>query len=595
MASSLCALALLLAPFGNAPAAGDCTAARQACLSAVRYTARACTEVCRSLPDAQTRRTCRTACRSEGVRDATVCTAVTDPCRLACGVDRDLARASNCESAVRSCRGQARKAHRACRRACQDESDGAGQHACRPQCDRERATAEASCGYGLARAVSAAPELPVLPTGQAADLSLLEAEERAVIAQADARAVDLRSRPLRIWVGEPGAKLTITQTRHSFQFGFATDLGRISSEEDRAWFTKTMASHFSLAVLENDIKWRAVEPRKGERDFADAEELIEWAEDLGMDVKGHTLQWGNGPPLSSTGVPQWLIDRFPRPNLTSLEQAELRELIRQHVLDTVERFRGRLAIWDATNETLQPFTQWFLTRLGPTIVEDVFRWAHQADPSAQLVFNEWIVEVFTGLPGPTAADVRDRVLDLLAAGVPVHALGQQTHFVPGAAFVGVPVDLSQRTHIDDYAIALDTLAEAGLPIHLTETNFIAPEEPEARAAQAEGLMRLWWGHPSVEQIVFWGPWNAIAGRDEFDVGLWDDDKNLSRHGQAVVSLLNDRWRTRASEVADAQGFVELQAHLGEYAVEWSVSGTPVHATFHVGAFADHAAIALAPP
>jgi hypothetical protein len=32
-------------------------------------------------------------------------------------------------------------------------------------------------------------------------------------------------------------------------------------------------------------------------------------------------------------------------------------------------------------------------------------------------------------------------------------------------------------------------------------------------------MRIWWGHPSVEQIVWWGLWNTVAGRDEFDVGI----------------------------------------------------------------------------
>jgi len=211
------------------------------------------------------------------------------------------------------------------------------------------------------------------------------------------------------------------------------------------------------------------------------------------------------------------------------------------------------------------------------------------------VFNEWIVEVFTGLPNPTAAQVRDRVLQLRAAGVPVHAIGQQAHFVPAAAFAGVPVDLSQRTHIDDYAAALATLAEAGLPIHITETNFIAPEEPEMRAAQAEALLRLWWGTPAVEQVVFWGPWNKVAGRDEFDVGLWDDARNLSRHGAAVLSLLNDRWRTHAVLTSDANGVIELpRATLGDYVAAWTQAGVRMHATFTVEPGADTATVAIAP-
>jgi hypothetical protein len=153
--------------------------------------------------------------------------------------------------------------------------------------------------------------------------------------------------------------------------------------------------------------------------------------------------------------------------------------------------------------------------------------------------------------------------------------------VPALAFAGLPVDLSKRTRIDDYALALDTLAEAGLPIHITETNFIAPDEPEMRAAQAEALMRVWWGHPAVEQIVFWGPWNKVAGRDEFDVGLWDDDGNLSRHGEAVLSLLNDRWRTDVSVVTGRHRSATLRVHPGDYIAEWTRRGKVFHARFRV--------------
>ncbi len=116
---------------------------------------------------------------------------------------------------------------------------------------------------------------------------------------------------------------------------------------------------------------------------------------------------------------------------------------------------------------------------------------------------------------------------------------------PGVVYAGGTADLSQRTRIDDYAVALDTLAETGLPIHVTELNVVAPDAPELRAAQLEALMRLWWGHPAVEQIVFWGLWNKVNARNYLHHGLWDDDGTLTRQGEAIVSLLNDRWRTRA--------------------------------------------------
>jgi GH35 family endo-1,4-beta-xylanase len=470
-------------------------------------------------------------------------------------------------------------------------SDAAG------RCEGGRGARERVCDVAVARARRGAVTLPSLPVGAPGNLELLEPEERAVVAEADARAAELRTRPVVLQVGRPGVEVRIEQTGHAFRFGFPIDLRRFTTPEDLAFYTQITTDHFHVAVIENNAKWSKVEPEPDVRFHDDVDADVAWAESLGFTVKGHTLMWGIVPPFSSSGVPAWLLDRFGLAPLalTPAEQDELRERLRRHVFDLVERYRGRIAIWDVTNETLQPLAQWFVQALGPAVVSDVFRWAHEADPDATLVFNEWIVEVFTGFPFPTAADVRDRVIELLDAGVPIHALGQQAHFTPAAAFAGLPVDLSQRTRIDDYALALDTLAEAGLPLHITETNFIAPDDPELRAAHAEALMRLWWGHPAVEQIVFWGPWNKVAGRDEFDVGFWDDDGNLSRHGEAVLSLLNDRWRTKRTAVSDARGRIELLAQHGDYVAQWSVRGEPRHASFAVEPGPGRLRIVLAGP
>lgn len=422
---------------------------------------------------------------------------------------------------------------------------------------------------------------PDLPKGRPADLSLLDPSERAVVAAADERAPGIRKTTVAMWIDQPGVDVTITQIRHGFTFGFPIELGRFHEPGDLEWFTERMAENFSLAVLESDAKWAVVEPVQGERHFDRADADIAWAEENGFDVKGHTLLWGIPMPFSSAALPKWAADRFPSTDLSPVEQDELRGILRSFIQDSVRHYDRRLAYWDVTNETTQPLAQWFNNRLGPTIVNDAFGWAREVDPDVKLVFNEWIVEVFTGFDSPTAAEVRDRVLELLSQGVPIDALGQQAHFAPTLAFVDPTVDISGRTRIDDYAVALDTLAETGLPIHLTETNFIAPDDPEMRAAQAEALMRLWWGHPSVDMIVFWGPWNKVAGRDEFDVGFWDEDRNITRHGEAVFSLLNDRWRTNVTATPGADGRFEIDAFYGDYVAQWTIDGRPYHASFSV--------------
>jgi len=584
--------ALLLTGLARSTAAdaAGCPIARRACMAAATALSQACRTDCAFLGDRDERALCRAACTDARADARDACVRAETPCAALCG----LADEETCVVEAHRCRSDARALNRACLAGCRARPGENGPR-CRRECSRVRAGAEVACGYRGAAIVSGPATLPDLPLGRPADLAVLDDAEQALLAESDARARTLRMRPLRVVVGRPGAEVTVTQTRHGFPFGIAVDLRRFQSAADLAFFESITGPHASLAVLENTAKWRGVEPSQGVRNYADVDADVAWARAQRFLVKGHPLMWGNGPPLGGSSVPQWLADRFPSKTLTPAQQDELRGLVRAHVESLVERYRGRIAIWDATNETLNVTTPWFVERLGHGITDDVFRWAHAADPGATLVFNEWIVEVFTGFPTPTAAEVRDRVRALLAAGVPVHAIGQQSHFAPTVAYVGLPVDLSGRTRIDDYAVALDTLAEAGLPIHMTETNFVQPDDPEERAAQAEAVMRLWWGHPSVEQVVIWGIWNKVAGRDEFDVGLWDDDRSITRHGEAMLSLLNDRWRTRATLVADEHGAVELDATLGDYVVEWETDGGPVHAQFTHDRGPGRAVVAVAAP
>ncbi|MGB8330462.1 MAG: endo-1,4-beta-xylanase [Polyangiales bacterium] len=158
-----------------------------------------------------------------------------------------------------------------------------------------------------------------------------------------------------------------------------------------------------------------LEPEPGRLEFGLADSELAWADENGFKVKMHTLLWGNAPPLSTgSGTPTWLREQFPAIDLSEIEKEELRALIRFQAESIVERYRGRIDIYDVTNEMLNPLTGWFSSRLGPGIVDDLFRSVRAIDPGAQLVMNEWIDEVFTGLGGATAADVVNRVFELLA-------------------------------------------------------------------------------------------------------------------------------------------------------------------------------------
>ena len=83
--------------------------------------------------------------------------------------------------------------------------------------------------------------------------------------------------------------------------------------------------------------------------------------------------------------------------------------------------RGQEAISDKPGEYLRP-TDW-LRSLGEGFIATAFRAAHEADPSALLIYNDYNIE----LP-----EKRAKALHLLGSlrkqGVPVHAVGIQGHW-----------------------------------------------------------------------------------------------------------------------------------------------------------------------
>ena len=107
---------------------------------------------------------------------------------------------------------------------------------------------------------------------------------------------------------------------------------------------------------------------------------------------------------------------------------------------TMGHFRGRIKVWDVVNEALAPdgslAENVFYRKMGPGYIEECFRWAHEADPDAMLLYNDNKVE---GMNGPNKAKA-DAFYTLLAGlvrrGVPIHGCGCQAHF--NAAGVGGP-------------------------------------------------------------------------------------------------------------------------------------------------------------
>lgn len=176
-----------------------------------------------------------------------------------------------------------------------------------------------------------------------------------------------------------------------------------------------LAKEFSSLTPENQMKWDHIHPAKDTYDFEAADAIVDFAQEHGQDVRGHALFWHSQNP-------EWLTDG-------DFTKDELREILHDHVTTVVGHYKGKIDQWDVANEifkddgTLRTEENIWIRELGPEIIGDVFTWAHEADPEADLFFNDYNVE---GLNAKANA-YYTLIQQLLEQGVPVDGMGFQTH------------------------------------------------------------------------------------------------------------------------------------------------------------------------
>jgi endo-1,4-beta-xylanase len=173
-------------------------------------------------------------------------------------------------------------------------------------------------------------------------------------------------------------------------------------------------------VPESALKWNALRPARGRFTFEYPDRLIKFAQNNGLNPRGHTLVW-------YAAMPDWTNE------ISSALEAE-RELV-QHIERVVAHYKGVIRSWDVVNEPLAESPRharelrpciWH-QYLGPRYIEIALRTAASVDPTAQLVINEFNVETAEPAAKAKRAALLTLVRDLLGRGAPIKAVGLQGH------------------------------------------------------------------------------------------------------------------------------------------------------------------------
>lgn len=391
----------------------------------------------------------------------------------------------------------------------------------------------------------------VLVAGIVGQDVLTRAKADYLLKTANQRISSIRKAPAQIRVvdskGNPvgGASVRVEQRRHAFLFGCNAFRFDHHPGEQNQEYAARFSALFNYATLA--FYWGMYEPQKGDsRNYAQKHKgLADWLNTNHIEAKGHPLVWHDVYPKWAPSAPDLA-----------------REAVHQRIATVLPEYRSEIRRWDVVNEAtvsraFDTGVGHWVRRDGPaTVVETALRWAHDAAPEAELVYNDFNV-------GPQH---RRLIRELVKCNAPFQIIGIQSHM-----------------HHREWPLAeawdiCGEYSKFGKAIHFSEVTVLSgkhgwelpppwPTTPEGEQRQAEYVERFYtllFSHPAVQAITWWdledGEWMGAPG------GLLREDLTPKPAYERLLKLVRETWWTRESLNSDEKGICRFVGFLGDYEI-----------------------------
>ncbi len=239
--------------------------------------------------------------------------------------------------------------------------------------------------------------------------------------------------------------------QNAFLIGGALNRGVTSGRDSRS--AAVAIQHFNTATAENEMKWQRLQPQPDRYSWEAADQFMDFCEQNGMAAIGHCLVW-------HSQVPRWA---FQDASGQELDRERLLARMKDHILTVAGRYKGRIKGWDVVNEALEGDgslrnSPW-LRIIGEgddakkyDFIEHAFRWAAEADPKAELYYNDYSLE-----SSRAKCDGAVRIVKhLQSKGLRIDGVGIQLH---GGL---------EHPRVEDLEYAITSLAATGVKVMVTE-------------------------------------------------------------------------------------------------------------------------------
>jgi len=247
--------------------------------------------------------------------------------------------------------------------------------------------------------------------------------------------------------------------QNDFLIGAALSESQFSGQNTNA--VALIQAQFDTISPENALKWESIHPRLDQYDFSAADRYIAFGQSNNMFIVGHTLVWHEQ-------TPKWV---FQDDKGNPVDRDTLIRRMHDHISTVVGRYKGKIGGWDVVNEALNENGTLRESPWKKIIGEDylllAYQFAHEADPQAELYYNDFSLEKARKCKGAVAL-----IKKLQAQGVHVSAVGLQGHYKMDWP---KPAQLGQT---------IETLSQLGVKVMITELDMnILPSPTKSQAAE----------------------------------------------------------------------------------------------------------------
>ena len=254
-----------------------------------------------------------------------------------------------------------------------------------------------------------------------------------------------------------------------------------------SYIWRNLYQYWNQATPGNDGKWGSVSYAQGQYNWTNLDAIYNYAMNLGLLYKHHTLVWGSQQP-------GWI---------SGLDTASQRAAVEDWIKRVGQRY-PKMNFVDVVNEPLHTPLPSYKNALGGDgatgwdWVITAFQWARQhCAPSVKLILNEYNV-----LGSTTSATNYLTIINLLKARNLIDGIGVQGHYFEFRSHIGATIG----TYVYDLNTIksnLSRLTATGLPVYITEFDVDEPVDSN-QVAEYKIYFPILWSNPGVKGITFWG-------------------------------------------------------------------------------------------